>query len=96
LKKKKKKKKKASVGSSSSSSSSPSFVCNSDRLYYDDYIPVLDLDDQLQANQIYFVLPASKLRQRLTASDMHAKRQRLFLEFLIMKIWCPCYERVPN
>ncbi|KAE8057474.1 hypothetical protein FH972_014164 [Carpinus fangiana] len=61
-----------SSSSSSSSSSSPSFVCNSDRLYYDDYIPVLDLDDQLQANQIYFVLPASKLRQRLTASDMAA------------------------
>ncbi|XP_062165494.1 uncharacterized protein LOC133872006 [Alnus glutinosa] len=61
-----------SSSSSSSSSSSPRFLCNSDSLYYDDYIPVLDLDDELQANQIYFVLPASKLRQRLTASDMAA------------------------
>jgi hypothetical protein len=41
-------------------------------LYYDDYIPVLDLDDELEANQIYFVLPSSKLRQRLTSSDMAA------------------------
>lgn len=48
------------------------FVCNSDRLYYDDYIPALDVEDELQANQIYFVLPASKLQYRLTASDMAA------------------------
>lgn len=48
------------------------FVCNSDRLYYDDYIPALDVEDELQANQIYFVLPVSKLQYRLTASDMAA------------------------
>ena len=48
------------------------FVCNSDRLYYEDYIPVLDLNVELEANQIYFVLPVSKLQQRLTASDMAA------------------------
>ncbi|XP_018843086.1 uncharacterized protein LOC109007735 [Juglans regia] len=58
--------------SSSSSSSSSCFVCNSDRLYYDDYIPALDGAEELQANQIYFVLPASKLKQPLTASDMAA------------------------
>ncbi|XP_022766557.1 uncharacterized protein LOC111311442 [Durio zibethinus] len=60
---------------SSSSSSVPSsaiFLCNSDRLYYDDYIPALDFDHQLQANQIYFVLPISKLRQRLSSRDMAA------------------------
>ncbi|KAM3758976.1 hypothetical protein ACB098_01G085700 [Castanea mollissima] len=48
------------------------FVCNSDRLYYEDYIPVLDLNVELEADQIYFVLPVSKLQQRLTASDMAA------------------------
>ena len=48
------------------------FICNSDRLYYEDYIPTLDLDEELQANQIYFVLPVSKLQHRLTASDMAA------------------------
>ncbi|KAI8556093.1 hypothetical protein RHMOL_Rhmol05G0225100 [Rhododendron molle] len=48
------------------------FVCNSDRLYYDDYIPALDAQDKLQANQICFVLPASKLQYCLTASDMAA------------------------
>ncbi|XP_021892160.1 uncharacterized protein LOC110810331 [Carica papaya] len=68
----------ALLAESSSSSSSPSsrqnncFICNSDSLFYDDYIPALDLGDQLQANQIYFVLPNSKLQQRLTASDMAA------------------------
>ncbi|KAG7967010.1 hypothetical protein I3843_08G077900 [Carya illinoinensis] len=56
--------------SSSSSSSSSIFICSSDKLGYDDYIPALDAEDQLQADQIYFVLPSSKLRQRLTASDM--------------------------
>jgi hypothetical protein len=41
-----------SSSSSSLLSSSPCFFCNSDRLYYDDdYIPALDLEDELQANQ---------------------------------------------
>ncbi|KAG2726618.1 hypothetical protein I3760_01G122100 [Carya illinoinensis] len=63
---------KSSSSPSSSSSSSSCFVCNSDRLYYDDYIPALDGAEELLANQIYFVFPASKLQQRLTASDMAA------------------------
>ncbi|KAL6996041.1 hypothetical protein U1Q18_006176 [Sarracenia purpurea var. burkii] len=54
------------------SSSTNFFVCNSDSLYYDDYIPALDDGDELQADQIYFLLPASKLQYRLTASDMAA------------------------
>ncbi|KAF5741000.1 putative Poly polymerase 1 [Tripterygium wilfordii] len=58
--------------SSSSSSSTNYFLCNSDRLYYDDYIPALDSEDQLQPNQIYFILPTSKLQYRLSASDMAA------------------------
>ncbi|XP_022154429.1 uncharacterized protein LOC111021675 [Momordica charantia] len=55
-----------------SSSTSDSFLCNSDSLYYDDFIPPMPLDDQLLASQIYFLLPSSKLRQRLSASDMAA------------------------
>ncbi|KAE8704252.1 zinc-binding family protein [Hibiscus syriacus] len=52
---------------------SPSiFLCNSDSLCYDEYIPALDVDHQLQANQIYFVLPVSKLQQRLASTDMAA------------------------
>ncbi|XVF74037.1 hypothetical protein PTKIN_Ptkin13bG0029400 [Pterospermum kingtungense] len=62
----------ASASSSSSLSSSSIFLCNSDRLYYDDYIPALDSDHHLQADQIYFVLPVSKLRQRLSSTDMAA------------------------
>ncbi|XVF35784.1 hypothetical protein REPUB_Repub19eG0000800 [Reevesia pubescens] len=62
----------AASSSSSSLTSSSIFLCNSDRLYYDDYIPALDFDNQLQGNQIYFVLPISKLQQRLSSKDMAA------------------------
>ncbi|KAJ0086228.1 hypothetical protein Patl1_09308 [Pistacia atlantica] len=48
------------------------FLCNSDSLLYDEHIPALDLDEELQANQIYFVLSNSKLQYKLSASDMAA------------------------
>lgn len=48
------------------------FLCNSDSLLFDDYIPALDLEDELEADQIYFVLPTSKLQYKLSASDMAA------------------------
>ncbi|ESQ27458.1 hypothetical protein EUTSA_v10019130mg [Eutrema salsugineum] len=62
------------ASSSSSSSSRPSsyFLCNSDSLYYDDFIPAIESEEILQAGQIYFVLPISKRQYRLTASDMAA------------------------
>lgn len=47
-----------------------SFICSSDRLYFDDFIPSLDSEYQLLPGQIYFILPASKLNYRLSASDM--------------------------
>ncbi|KAE8654106.1 hypothetical protein F3Y22_tig00117056pilonHSYRG00891 [Hibiscus syriacus] len=56
----------------SSSSSSDIFLCNSDSLSYEEYIPALDVDDQLQANQMYFVLPILKLQHRLASKDMAA------------------------
>lgn len=62
----------AQASSSSSSSSSKIFLCNSDGLYYDQPIPALGSEDQLHANCIYFVLPASKLERPLSASDMAA------------------------
>lgn len=49
-----------------------SFICSSDRLYFDDFIPSLHSEYQLLPGQIYFMLPASKLQYRLTASDMAA------------------------
>ncbi|XP_021815516.1 uncharacterized protein LOC110758040 [Prunus avium] len=64
-----------------SSSSSSSFICNSDRLYYDNYIPVLDSEDELEADQIYFILPRSKLEHRLSATDMAALAVRASLAF---------------
>ncbi|XP_051126463.1 uncharacterized protein LOC127248248 [Andrographis paniculata] len=48
------------------------FVCSSDGLDFDDFIPSLDLDAELEPAQIYFLLPASKLKHRLVASDMAA------------------------
>ncbi|PQM41582.1 uncharacterized protein Pyn_27209 [Prunus yedoensis var. nudiflora] len=69
------------AGQTASSSSSSSFICNSDRLYYDNYIPVLDSEDELEADQIYFILPRSKLEQRLSATDMAALAVRASLAF---------------
>ncbi|XAR61489.1 hypothetical protein NMG60_11015931 [Bertholletia excelsa] len=57
---------------SSSDTATAFFLCNSDRLCYDEYIPPLDAQEQLQAHQIYFVLPTSKLQYPLSASDMAA------------------------
>ncbi|XP_023643472.1 uncharacterized protein LOC17895908 [Capsella rubella] len=57
---------------SSSSRSSSFFLCNSDSLSYDDFIPAIGSDEILQADQIYFVLPISKRQYRLSASDMAA------------------------
>ncbi|XP_051137545.1 uncharacterized protein LOC127255838 [Andrographis paniculata] len=48
------------------------FICNSDRLYFDEFIPSLDLADDLQPAQIYFLLPASRLQYPLAAADMAA------------------------
>ncbi|XP_043712412.1 uncharacterized protein LOC122661148 [Telopea speciosissima] len=48
------------------------FLCNSDSLLFDDYIPAFDSSEELQACRIYFVLPTSRLQYRLTAPDMAA------------------------
>ncbi|KAK4387849.1 hypothetical protein Sango_2391500 [Sesamum angolense] len=48
------------------------FVCSSDGLDFDDYIPSLDAEDELEPAQIYFVLPVAKLQHRLAAADMAA------------------------
>ncbi|KAK4389975.1 hypothetical protein Sango_2060800 [Sesamum angolense] len=57
-----------------SQNSSPDafFLCNSDNLYFDDYIPSLLPNDELEPAQIYFLLPTAKLQYRLAASDMAA------------------------
>ncbi|KAK9112338.1 hypothetical protein Scep_019857 [Stephania cephalantha] len=51
---------------------STAFLCNSDNLYYDEFVQPLDSDDYLEVGQIYFVLPKARLQKRLTASDMAA------------------------
>ncbi|XP_077231912.1 uncharacterized protein LOC143865229 [Tasmannia lanceolata] len=48
------------------------FLCNSDELYYEEYIPVFDHGKQLYPGQIYFVLPIARLKYPLTALDMAA------------------------
>ncbi|CAH8351875.1 unnamed protein product [Eruca vesicaria subsp. sativa] len=57
---------------SAAASSSSYFICDSDSLNYDDFIPAIKPEQPLHADQIYFVLPVSKRRNRLTASDMAA------------------------
>lgn len=54
------------------SSPNSAFLCNSDLLSFDDFIPYLELDEQLASSQIYFILPVSKLESRLAAADMAA------------------------
>uniref|UniRef100_A0A7N0TNU9 Uncharacterized protein n=1 Tax=Kalanchoe fedtschenkoi TaxID=63787 RepID=A0A7N0TNU9_KALFE len=59
----------------SSASSCTSFgyvLCNSDSLCYDEHIPAMKADEDLQPNQIYFLIPASRLQHRLSAADMAA------------------------
>ncbi|KAI4339985.1 hypothetical protein MLD38_024867 [Melastoma candidum] len=58
--------------SATSSAAAARFVCSSDMLLYDEFVPTLDPEEELVDGQIYFVLPGSRLRQRLTASDMAA------------------------
>ncbi|XP_058075524.1 uncharacterized protein LOC131223942 [Magnolia sinica] len=48
------------------------FLCNSDKLFFDDYIPALDSKEELQEGQIYFILPVSRLQYPLTAREMAA------------------------
>ncbi|GER39308.1 hypothetical protein STAS_15917 [Striga asiatica] len=62
----------ADVLASQALSSESFFLCNSDRLYFGDFIPSLNAGDQLEPAQIYFVLPAEKLQYRLSAADMAA------------------------
>ncbi|KAJ0988106.1 hypothetical protein J5N97_006462 [Dioscorea zingiberensis] len=46
------------------------FLCSSDTLFYDTYIPRLKPGDWLVSGQIYFVLPSSMLDVPLTSLDM--------------------------
>lgn len=48
------------------------FLCSSDKLYCNDYIPAVDPEEPLQLGQIYFVLPLEKLRAALSQGDMAA------------------------
>lgn len=57
---------------SESKSKSEYFICNSDGLYYDEHIQAMELTEELQSGQIYFILPNSKLHYPLSASDMAA------------------------
>ncbi|KAF9602867.1 hypothetical protein IFM89_031813 [Coptis chinensis] len=48
------------------------FLCNSDRLYYNEFIQALNPSEELQMGQIYFILSTTRLQYRLTAQDMAA------------------------
>ncbi|CAL9041470.1 unnamed protein product [Musa banksii] len=46
------------------------FICSSDELYCNTYIPALGSKESLQLGQLYFMLPVSKLEYPLSGSDM--------------------------
>lgn len=50
--------------------SEPCFLCNSERLNFDELISSLKAEYQLQAGEIYFMMPENKLNFKLSASDM--------------------------
>ncbi|KAH0448965.1 hypothetical protein IEQ34_022765 [Dendrobium chrysotoxum] len=45
-------------------------LCNSDKLYFDAYPPAMASDEELVSGQIYFLLPAAELDQRLSAANV--------------------------
>ena len=52
--------------------STASFLCSSDKLFCNEFIPAVDADVELQLGQIYFILPVEKLREVLTQEKMTA------------------------
>ncbi|XP_052196975.1 uncharacterized protein LOC127804205 [Diospyros lotus] len=49
-----------------------SFICNSDEMEFDVVVSAIGDDEELQPGQLYFVLPASRLRHPLQAEEMAA------------------------
>ncbi|XP_058081557.1 uncharacterized protein LOC131229571 [Magnolia sinica] len=48
------------------------FICNSDEMEFDDLLPAINADEELQPGQLYFALPLSRLRHPLQAEEMAA------------------------
>lgn len=48
------------------------FVCHADAMRYDEYVSPLSAEQELQVEHLYFMLPVTKLRHPLLASDMAA------------------------
>lgn len=48
------------------------FICNADSMRYDECISPLSAEQELQVKHLYFLLPVTKLRHPLLASDMAA------------------------
>lgn len=48
------------------------FVCSADSMRYDEYVSPLSAEQELQVENLYFVLPISRLNHPLPATDMAA------------------------
>lgn len=48
------------------------FVCHADAMCYDEYVSPLSVEHELQMDDLYFLLPVTKLRHPLSASEMAA------------------------
>lgn len=48
------------------------FVCHADSMHYDEYVSPLSAEQELQVEHLYFLLPLTRLRHPLSATDMVA------------------------
>ncbi|KAJ4966210.1 hypothetical protein NE237_018059 [Protea cynaroides] len=48
------------------------FICNSDEMYFDDFVSAISEKEVLQPGYLYFALPLSKLKHPLQAEEMAA------------------------
>lgn len=48
------------------------FLCSADDMEFDDFVAPVGGDDELQPGQLYFLLPLSMLRRRLSPDEMAA------------------------
>ncbi|XP_078439405.1 uncharacterized protein LOC144709671 [Wolffia australiana] len=52
------------------------FLCSSDKLFCNNYIPAVDPEERLEMGQIYYILAVDKLRETLTAAEMTAMAKK--------------------
>ncbi|KAL7590956.1 hypothetical protein Lser_V15G34552 [Lactuca serriola] len=74
-----------------------SFICNADEMNFDGYVTAMAGEEELRPSQLYFQLPSSWLKRRLTAEDMASMAVKAGKALMIsggkVRCWC-CVKRV--